>query len=210
MNNNFHAEVAKLPRLVLSKEYFQDYLTALLSRIRQSRKCEAIFTGKKLHPLIGIQRANQRQLQQLNIPFVPAALLVYNPFQPTEKFIVDVTEKSNADPKLDNGWEAFLTTWEDYKGTQHTIFGIIVNTLRVGTSMHYARAVPHGAGMLLLNTIREDNMQNTTRALFAIISSLFTIKLKTARDNNKNKLQQQQRQQQQQQQQQRQRQQDQR
>ena len=68
MNNNFHAEVDKLSRLVLSKEYFQDYLTALLSRIRQSRKCEATFTGKTLHPLIGIQRANH--LSQVNINYL--------------------------------------------------------------------------------------------------------------------------------------------
>ena len=179
MNNNVYAEVSRLPRLALSKEFFADYLTALLSRVRRCPKCEAIFSGKRLHPLIAIQLANQRQLQTLNVAFVPAALLIYNPFLPTEKFIADVNTLSDQDPKLNSGWAAFLTTWEDYKGTQHKIFDIIVNTLRVGSSMHYARAVPYGAGMLLLNRIREDNMQNTTRALFAIISSLFTLKLKT-------------------------------
>ena len=178
MNNNVYAEVTKLPRLVLSREFFADYLTALLSRIRQCPKCEAVFTGKQSHPLVAIQLANQRQLQTLNITFIPAALLTFNPFLPTEKFIADVKTKSTSDPKLDNGWDVFLTTWEDYKGTQHKIFGIIVNTLRIGTSMHYARSVPHGAGLLLLNRIREDNMQNITRALFVIISSLFTLKPK--------------------------------
>ena len=44
--------------------------------------------------------------------------------------------------------------------------------------MHYARAVPCGAGIRLLMVIREANMQTTTRALFALFQSLLTLKMK--------------------------------
>ena len=44
--------------------------------------------------------------------------------------------------------------------------------------MHYARSVPFGAGTRLLTSIYQDNVRNTTRSLFALVSSLFTLKLK--------------------------------
>ena len=166
------------PRLYLSQEFFTDYFTALLTRVRQDPKCNALYTGKQKHPLLGVQAANTAQLQRLNIQFIPEATLIYNPFRPADKFILDVETNSNADPKLDNGWDAFIAAYADYKNTQHKIYGIIVGTLRVGTSMHYARSVPYGAGLRLLMVIREENMQMTTRALFALFASLFTLKLK--------------------------------
>ena len=173
-----HTEVSKLPRLQYSREFFADYLTAFLSRIRQDEKCDAVYIGRQKHPLIAVQLANTAQLQGLNIRFIDEATLNFTPFRPTENFVIDVNNKSTTDPKLHNGWDAFLAAYNDYKETQHKIYGIIVATLRVGTSMHYARAVPYGAGIRLLMVIRNANMQTTTRALFALFASLFTLKMK--------------------------------
>ena len=131
----------KQQRLYLSQEFFADYLTALLSRVRQNEKCNAVYTGRQKHPLIAVQLANTAQLQGLNIRFIDEATLNFTPFRPSENFIIDVNDKSTTDPKLHNGWDAFLAAYNDYKETQHKIYGIIVATLRVGTSVHYARVM---------------------------------------------------------------------
>ena len=115
MNNIVYTEVPKLHRLIFTQEFFADYLTALLPRIRLCPECEAILTGKQPHPLLAIQTGNQQQLQTLNIAFIPAALLNFDPFRPTENFIVQVNTRSDHDPKLDNGWDAFLQAWKSYK-----------------------------------------------------------------------------------------------
>ena len=44
--------------------------------------------------------------------------------------------------------------------------------------MHYARAVPFGAGTSLLTSIHADNRRNTTRSLFTLFVSLFLLKAK--------------------------------
>ena len=105
MNIVQYTENAKYHRLEFSQEFFADYFTSLLSQIRCDKDCEALYTGKQKHPLILVQTQNQRQLQTLHIQFIPEAVLVFRPFAPTEKFILDVTTKSNADPKLDTGWD---------------------------------------------------------------------------------------------------------
>ena len=58
---------------------------------------------------------------------------------------------------------------------QRFIYDVIVRTLKVGSSMYYARDVQFGAGMHLLNTIVADNRQTTTRSLMAFFSTLLTI-----------------------------------
>ena len=45
---------------------------------------------------------------------------------------------------------------------QRFIYVTIVETLQVGTSMHYARRVQFGVGLHLLQVIRADNRQVTT------------------------------------------------
>ena len=99
------AEVAKFPRLTYSREFFADYLTTLISRIRQSGETDAVYSGATPHPLISLQTSNQTQLTSLHITLVAPAFLKYHPFAPTERFIVDVNTKSTATPKLNNGWD---------------------------------------------------------------------------------------------------------
>lgn len=75
-------------------------------------------------------------------------------------------------------WDTFLTDWARYKKAQRDIYAIVVATLQVGTSISYARSVPYGEGTNLLQVILRDNRRNTTRALFALMQSLFALRLK--------------------------------
>ena len=59
-----HTEVVKRQRLYVCREFFADYLTALLSRIHQDEKCNAVYTDRQKHPLIVVQLVNQAQLQK--------------------------------------------------------------------------------------------------------------------------------------------------
>ena len=168
-------------RLTYSREHYADYHTALLSKIRTCDQCDDVYTGAQAHPLIELQLLNQQQILDYNIHLVAPAVLKARPFVPTEEFIQAVKAKAlaaNTDPPLAQLWAEFVVAWKTYKSAQRKIFGIIVSTLRVGSSMHYARSVPYGYGTLLLNNIMQDNRHNTTRALFALFSGLFTLKMK--------------------------------
>ena len=171
----------KLPPLWYSREQFADFWTALTSRVRQQDNCDQLFTGAMEHPLIALQRDNQQQILGYNLTLVSEEKLKAYPFQPTDFLIAAIkvaAQESNNDPPLDNNWQQFELAWTVYKATQRRIYAIAVATLKVGSSMHYARAVPFGAGTSLLTTIYKDNVRNTTRSLFALVSSLFTLKLK--------------------------------
>ena len=65
-----------------------------------------------------------------------------------------------------------------HRKAQRFIYDIILRTLKVGSSMHYARNVKFGAGLHLLNSIVADNRQTTTRSLMAIFSTLLSIELR--------------------------------
>ena len=181
MDDTTDRDSAKQTRLTFSGEFFADYHTSLVSRIRADDSCEELYTGYLPHPLIELQQRNQQQILDYGIELVAPAVLEHTPFEPTEYFIRAVKRAataSNNDPPLRHLWSAFLTGWKTYKSTQRKIYAIIVATLRVGTSVHYARSVPFGAGMRLLNNILADNQQMTTRALFALFANLFTLKIK--------------------------------
>ena len=108
-----------------------------------------------------------------------------NPIEPTEHLvagIVNAAKQQNRDPPLDQWWEEFKQAWTIYKRAQRTIYAIAVATLRVGSSMHYARAVPYGADTCLFSKIHHDNMRHITRSLFALFGTLFTLKAKPTED----------------------------
>ena len=168
--------------LTFSREHFADYYTALVSRIRATDECDGVFTGYIPHPLIELQSENQQEILDYGISLVAPALLTHRPFEPADELVYSIEQaaaRANRDPPLAKLWEDFKTAWPVYKRVQRKIYAIIVATLRVGTSVHYARSVPYGAGMLLLDTIMSDSRQNTTRALFALFASLFTLKMKS-------------------------------
>ena len=148
---------------------------------RTDDACNDVYTGAQPHPLIELQLLNQTQILVYNVNLVPEAILCLRPFAPAETFLLDVKKaalRTSTDPPLTKFWAEFLTAWQRYKSAQRKIYVMIVATLHVGTSMHYARSVPYGYGTQLLANILHANRHNTTRALFALFSSLFTLKLK--------------------------------
>ena len=168
-------------RLTFSREFYADYHTALLSQFRSDDECNDVYTGAQKHPLIELQLLNQQQILDYNVHLVAAAVLQSRPFGPTEDFIYAIKVAATAaktDPPLAKLWKEFLAAWKACKSAQRKIYATIVATLRVGESMHYARSVPYGYDTKLLQNIMQDNRHNTTRALFALFSSLFTLKMK--------------------------------
>ena len=172
----------KLPPLYFSREQFADYWTSLLSRICQDDDCEKVYTGLMPHPIIALQARNQQQILRYNLELIAEAVLSVNPIEPADRLLASVQVAATAagvTPPLLNLWDNTVNElWPRYKRSLRKIYVIVVATLRVGLSMHYARAVPYGSGLQLLRTIHQDNRQNTTRSLFALIGSLFTLKLK--------------------------------
>ena len=181
MDDKHFTTDSRKSRLTFSREHYADYHTALLAQFRSDEECDAVYTGTQKHPLIELQLLNQSQILSYNVNLIAEAVLQANPFDPTEDFIYRVklaAAAKNEDPPLAKLWAEFLVAWKVYKSAQRKIYATIVATLRVGESMHYARSVPYGYGTKLLANIMADNRHNTTRALFALFSSLFTLKMK--------------------------------
>ena len=173
----------KAPPLWFSREMFADYWTALESRVRQDDDCDRVYTGTMRHPLIELQHKNRDQIRSYNCELVTDdAMLTADPIGPTEMLIASIIVAAVAAtivPPLAVHWDDFRSEWTVYKRAQRKIYAIAIATLQVGKSMHYARAVAYGAGTQLLSTIYEDNRRTTTRSLFALFSSLFTLQYKS-------------------------------
>ena len=169
----------KVSPLSFSRQQFADYWTALISRVRQDDDCDQVFSGSMPHPMVLFQKQNHQQILDYGLTLIAEAVLAVNPIQPAELLLQEIKHaaaQANKDPPLDTNWNVFQTEWLKYKKAQRKIYAIAIATLRVGSSMHYARQVPFGAGTHLLTTIHSDNIRNTTRSLFALLTSLFTLK----------------------------------
>ena len=167
--------------LWFTRELFTDYWTALISRVRQDETCDQVYSGTLPHPLIRLQKQNQKQILEYKCTLVPEAVLQHNPIEPAEKLVRDVKNAAalrQVDPPLAALWKEFKEFWPKFKTAQRKIYAIAVATLKIGISMHYARTVPFGAGTRLLSVIYSDNRRNTTRSLFALFASLFLLKAK--------------------------------
>ena len=167
--------------LWFTRELFTDYWTALISRVRQNETCDQVYSGTMPHPLIRLQKENQKQILEYKCTLVADAVLQHNPIEPAEKLIKSITNAAwlaKVDPPLAKLWKEFNEIWPKYKTAQRKIYAIAVATLKIGISMHYARTVPFGAGTKLLSIIYSDNRRNTTRSLFALFASLFLLKAK--------------------------------
>ena len=168
-------------KLEFSSENFDDYLTALLSKIRDDDNADSILSDTLHHPLIDYQRRNNLALRLLRVPRLSPADLLADPVDTYKRFVDATTTALNNStgsvpdlPQLDLLDDDF----EIFKAAERWIYTSIVKTLRVGLTMHYARGVPYGAGQALLNRIREDNRHMTTRSLMALFGALFGLRLK--------------------------------
>ena len=173
-------------KLFYNREQFADYWTALLARVRQTDEMDAVYSGFTPHPLIALVDEQADEIRRLRVPFVTAEQLRQNPLESTDRFIKAIIVAAVAAGKDRtfplrrdaSQWKEFTDSWSAYKQIQRKIYGLVVSTLEVGSSISYARSVPYGAGTLLLEHIRQDNQRNSTRALFALLTNLFSLRLK--------------------------------
>ena len=66
-------------RLTFTIENFDDYLVALMAKLRINPIADRILSGELLHPLISFQINNQASLAALQVPFFAPAQLLTNP-----------------------------------------------------------------------------------------------------------------------------------
>ena len=167
--------------LVYSREQFDDYLVALLARVRFNDAADRIVSGESQHPLLNYQRQHSSALALLKIMPFTAIQLIEDPIGCYVQFTRSIASALSVFPGdvPDVGNLGVLDDlYQIHRKAQRFIYDVIVRTLRVGASMHYARGVKFGAGLHLLNTVVADNRQTTTRSLMALFSTLLSIELK--------------------------------
>ena len=162
--------------LVYNREQFDDYLVALMARIRFDDEADRIISGESSHPLLNHQFRHSEALGALRIVPFSAMQLIEDPIGCYVQFTRSIASALSAFPAPevpdvgDLGLLGDLYTL--HRKAQRFIYDVIARTLKVGSSMHYARNVKFGAGLHLLNTIVVDNRQTTTRSLMTIFATL--------------------------------------
>ena len=172
------------PRLLYSRENFADYWTALHAQLCRTEECDQLVSGRLSHPLVALADRRQGELYRLGVLAPTAEQLDRDPIGCCDEFIIFLQQTAGSlqppeDPPVPD-WDTFLADYAAYKAALRKIYAIIINTLTVGSSMHYARGIPPGSGLCLLRSIRDDNIQNTTRALMAVFSNLISVAMKPA------------------------------
>ena len=168
-------------RLILDPKQFDDYWIALLAKIRFNEPADRLLSGQAPHPLIPFQQQNAASLAQLGVAPCTIQQLFEDPIgcyiQFSRSLDTALQVFPNAIPALTS-----LQQLEDlftiHKRAERFIYNVIVGTLQVGKTMHYARRARFGAGCHLLSIIRQDNRQTTTRSLMALFSTLLSLKLR--------------------------------
>ena len=164
--------------LKYSREQFDDYLVALLARIRFNDNADRVVSGESHQPLLNYQVQHGDSLRRLNILLFSAQQLIEDPLGSYIYFTRALASALSVFPDNvpDIGNLGVLDRlYEVHKEAQRFIYDVIVRTLTVGTSMHYARGVKFGAGLHLLNILIADNRQTTTRSLMALFSTLLSL-----------------------------------
>ena len=98
----------KQQALWFSRELFTDYWTALISRVRQDENCDNVYSGSMPHPLIMLQKTNQKQILELGCTLIAEAVLQHDPIEPADKFIVSIKNAAilhKTDPPLNKLWK---------------------------------------------------------------------------------------------------------
>ena len=138
-------------RLAFSRENFDDYFVALTAKLRSDVNADQVIFGELQHPLIRFQQTNQAALQQLNVEFVFPATLFADPVTPYSIFIHQLTNallRAPAPIPDIQGLDDLQAAQATFRKAETHIYTTIVDTLRVGKSMHYVRQVKFGAGQL--------------------------------------------------------------
>ena len=131
-------------RLSLCRENFDDYVVALTAKLRSNIHADRVLSGETLHPLLAFQDQNRDALAALNVPWVPPQALFNDPVTPYVTFIRQITDAllhtQAPVPNID-GLDELQNSQAEFRRAETFIYTTIVNTLRVGKTMHYARRV---------------------------------------------------------------------
>ena len=168
-------------RLIYNREQFDDYWIALMSKLRINEDADALISGRSPHPLLSFQRANLASLRLLGVLILTANQLIEDPFGTYQRFTEYLGEALHRHPgpvPTIGNLNDLEESYQIHRRAQRHIYATTLDTLQVGISMHYARRVQFGAGLHLLNVIRSDNRQVTTRSLMALFSALLSLQLK--------------------------------
>ena len=162
------------PALVFDADNFADYWAVLISRVRRDDFADRVYSGALAHPLVAFQFRHAAVFAQLHIPTLSREALSFDPLGLYDQFMARAAAANMLEAIPDPMAElaaAFVT----YRAAQRYIYSTVIETLRVGTSMHYARAVPFGAGTHLASNIWSENNRRTTMSLMAIFKALLAL-----------------------------------
>ena len=82
---------ARSRRLTLERENFDDFLVALMAKLRSNVTADRILSGELRHPLIAFHQDNDQHLVALNVNWIPEAALTADPITPYNNFIRQLT-----------------------------------------------------------------------------------------------------------------------
>ena len=139
--------------LVYNREQFDDYLVALMARIRFDDEADKIISGENTHPLNNHQIQHSQALAALRVLPFSAMQLIEDPIGCYIEFTRAISSALLAFPAPvpDVGDLGRLNDlYTVHRKAQRFIYDVIVRTLKVGSSMHYARVVKFGADLHLL------------------------------------------------------------
>ena len=92
------AQDLRQPNLTYSREQFDDYLVALLARIRFNDNADRLLSGESHHPLLLYQRQHAEAIGQLKILPFSASQLIEDPIGCYVQFTRSLAEALNVFP----------------------------------------------------------------------------------------------------------------
>ena len=163
-----HASAALSSRhLVFDRDNFADFWAALTVRVRRDNYADLVYSGEFPHPLLAYQQTHAQLFQQHGVPVLTAAGIDMDPLGIQHRFLT-IARQAHGQP-FAASLQALEASFVTYRQAQRYIYTNCVECLRVGSSMHYVRAVPFGAGTQLMRNIYDDNNRSTN------MSSLMTL-----------------------------------
>ena len=85
-------------RLLYSRDQFDDYWIALMSKLRINEDADALISGRSSHPLLSYQRTNQTALQILGAIILSSQDLIEDPFGCYERFSKYIADALHGHP----------------------------------------------------------------------------------------------------------------
>ena len=119
-------------RLKFSTENFDDYVTALMAKLRLDSDADRVISGELVHPLVSFQLRNQAPLQALNVPYVSQQELLRDPVAPYINWLRILTDnlfRAPAPVPDVEGLQELQNAQNVFRRAERYIYSTIVFTL---------------------------------------------------------------------------------